>query len=87
MWSVASGGLHPGVMDTVVTKLGVDIFVQFGGGVLGHPGGGERGVEAALEARRAIMAGQTIKSYVAAHPASALAEAVTKWGTEPKIVY
>lgn len=87
VWSVASGGLHPGVMDTVVNKLGHDIFIQLGGGVLGHPGGAERGVEAALEARQAVMAGVSIKDYVKQNPASALAEAVGKWGTEPKIVY
>lgn len=87
VWSVASGGLHPGVLDTVVQKLGVDIFIQMGGGVLGHPGGAERGVEAALEARRAIMHGQTILEYVKQNPKSALAEAVKLWGTEPKIVY
>ncbi|HAO81753.1 MAG: Ribulose bisphosphate carboxylase [Parcubacteria group bacterium GW2011_GWD2_43_10] len=87
VWSVASGGLHPGVIDTVVNKLGRDIFIQLGGGVLGHPGGAERGVEAALEARQAVMRGQTIKEYVKTNPESALAEAVAKWGTEPKIVY
>lgn len=87
VWSVASGGLHPGVLDTVVAKLGSDIFIQLGGGVLGHPGGAERGVEAALEARQVVMAGGKITDYVAAHPTSALAEAVALWGTEPKIVY
>ncbi len=87
VWTVASGGLHPGVLDTVVQKLGKDIFIQLGGGVLGHPQGAEKGVEAALEARRAVMAGQSIKDYVKAFPNSALAAAVKLWGTEPKIVY
>lgn len=87
VWSVASGGLHPGVLDTVVAKLGTDIFIQLGGGVLGHPEGAVRGVEAALEARQAIMSGQTIIEFVTANPSSALAAAVNKWGTEPKIVY
>ncbi len=87
VWSVASGGLHPGVLDTVVEKLGRDIFIQLGGGVLGHPGGAERGVEAALQARAVVMAGGRITDYVAKHTDSALAEAVKLWGTEPKIVY
>lgn len=87
VWSVASGGLHPGVLDTVVSKLGSDIFIQLGGGVLGHPRGAERGVEAALEARRAIASGTTILEFVKTNPTSALAEAVALWGTEPKIVY
>lgn len=87
VWSVASGGLQPGVMDAVVSKLGKDIFIQLGGGVLGHPKGAERGVEAALEARSAVMSGKTVKDYVTAFPDSALAEAVAYWGTEPKVVY
>ncbi len=87
VWSVASGGLHPGVLDTVAQKLGKDIFIQLGGGVLDHPQGAEKGAEAALEARKAIMAGQSIKDYVKAFPESALSVAVKLWGTEPKIVY
>ena len=87
VWSVASGGLHPGVIDTVVNKLGHDIFIQLGGGVLGHPEGADRGVEAALEARRAVMSGRSIKEYVKQNPRSALAAAVAQWGTEPKIIY
>lgn len=87
VWSVASGGLHPGVLDTVVQKLGPDIFIQMGGGVLGHPGGAGQGVEAALEARRIVMAGYTIKEYVKHHASSPLGQAVKLWGTEPKIVY
>jgi ribulose-bisphosphate carboxylase large chain len=86
-WPVASGGLHPGVLDRVVEKFGPNCYIQLGGGVLGHPNGAERGVEAALEARRAITEGQTILSYVESHKDSALAEAVALWGTEPKIVY
>ncbi len=87
VWSVASGGLHPGVLDTVVQKLGRDIFIQLGDGVLGHPQGVERGVEAALEARRLTMSGYNFKDYVRYNPDSALAQAMKLWGTEPKIVY
>lgn len=86
-WPVASGGLHPGVLDKVVEKMGSNIFIQLGGGVLGHPQGIQRGVEAALEARKAIAAGETINEYVKSHPDSALAIVVDEWGTEPRIVY
>lgn len=86
-WPVASGGLHPGTLDTVVEKLGSDIFLQLGGGVLGHPEGIRRGVEAALEARKAIAAGESIKQFVKKHPDSALAIAFAHWGSEPRIVY
>ena len=86
-WPVASGGLHPGVLDTVVEKMGPNIFIQMGGGVLGHPEGISRGVEAALEARKVIAAGGTIKEYVGNKPDSALAKAVEIWGFEPRVVY
>ncbi len=86
-WPVASGGLHPGVLDKVVEKMGPDIFIQLGGGVLGHPQGITRGVEAALEARKAIAAGETIAEYVKKNPDSALAVVVDVWGLEPRIVY
>nr|VDD89010.1 RuBisCO long chain, Form III-like [uncultured bacterium] len=88
VWPVASGGLHPGVLDTVIGKMGHDCYIQMGGGVLGHPQGVERGVEAALEARRAVIVqGLTVNDYVAKNPDSALASAVSLWGTEPKLVY
>lgn len=86
-WPVASGGLHPGVLDTVVQKLGSNILIQLGGGVLGHPGGIVRGVQAATEARKAIAMGMTIKEFTDRNPNSALAEAVSLWGFEPRIVY
>ncbi len=87
VFPTASGGLHPGVMDTVVAKLGQDIFIQLGGGVLGHPQGVEKGVEAALEARQAIKNGITFDQFIQQNPQSALAVAISHWGREPRIVY
>lgn len=87
VWPVASGGLHPGVMDTVVAELGTDCYIQMGGGVLGHPQGIERGVEAALEARRAVADGETVAQFCKKNPLSALAAAVSLWGMDPKLVY
>ncbi len=87
VWPTASGGLHPGVMDTVVAKMGNDIFIQLGGGVLGHPDGAVKGVEAALEARQAIKNGVNFDEFIAQNPHSALTKAINFWGREPKIVY
>lgn len=87
LFPVASGGLHPGVLDTVISKLGNDIFIQLGGGVLGHPQGVEKGVEAALEARRIIFEHKTMEEFITQNPNSALAVAISHWGKEPKIVY
>ncbi len=87
VWPTASGGLHPGVLDIVEAKFGNDCFIQLGGGVLGHPEGAERGVEAAIEARKIISRGATFDSYITDNPSSALAVAIKHWGREPKIVY
>lgn len=87
VWPVASGGLHPGVMDKVISIMGKNCYVQLGGGVLGHPDGAIQGAEAALEARSASLTGISIKKYVQKNPESALARAVSYWGTEPKVVY
>lgn len=87
VWPVASGGLHPGVMDDVIGKMTPDSYVQLGGGVLGHPDGAEAGVQSTLEARNAVREGLTIKQFVEKNPTSALAKAVALWGTDPRIVY
>ena len=36
---VASGGIHAGQMHQLVTLLGEDVVLQFGGGTIGHPSG------------------------------------------------
>jgi ribulose-bisphosphate carboxylase large chain len=50
---VASGGIHAGQMHQLLTYLGDDVVLQFGGGTIGHPGGIQAGAIAnrvALEA-------------------------------------
>jgi ribulose-bisphosphate carboxylase large chain len=50
---VASGGIHAGQMHQLLTYLGDDVVLQFGGGTIGHPSGIEAGAIAnrvALEA-------------------------------------
>ncbi len=86
VFPVASGGLHPGVLDTVINKLGNDIFIQLGGGVLGHPQGVEKGVEAALETRKTLFEHKSIEEFITQNPNSALAKAISYWGREPKII-
>ena len=36
---VASGGIHAGQMHQLITYLGEDVVLQFGGGTIGHPTG------------------------------------------------
>jgi ribulose-bisphosphate carboxylase large chain len=50
---VASGGIHAGQMHQLLTYLGEDVVLQFGGGTIGHPQGIAQGAQAnrvALEA-------------------------------------
>jgi ribulose-bisphosphate carboxylase large chain len=50
---VASGGIHAGQMHQLLTYLGEDVVLQFGGGTIGHPMGIRAGATAnrvALEA-------------------------------------
>jgi ribulose-bisphosphate carboxylase large chain len=50
---VASGGIHAGQMHQLLTYLGEDVVLQFGGGTIGHPMGIQAGAIAnrvALEA-------------------------------------
>jgi len=50
---VASGGIHAGQMHQLLTYLGEDVILQFGGGTIGHPMGIQAGATAnrvALEA-------------------------------------
>ncbi len=53
MMPVASGGIHAGQMHQLLTLLGEDVVLQFGGGTIGHPMGIAAGATAnrvALEA-------------------------------------
>jgi len=43
---VASGGIHAGQMHQLITYLGEDVVLQFGGGTIGHPGGIQAGATA-----------------------------------------
>jgi ribulose-bisphosphate carboxylase large chain len=50
---VASGGIHAGQMHQLLSYLGDDVVLQFGGGTIGHPMGIQAGATAnrvALEA-------------------------------------
>jgi ribulose-bisphosphate carboxylase large chain len=87
---VASGGIHAGQMHQLLTLLGEDVVLQFGGGTIGHPMGIAAGAEAnrvACEAMvkarnegRDIMAeGEDILRAAAKHTPSLLG-ALDTWG-------
>ncbi|BES81917.1 type III ribulose-bisphosphate carboxylase [Pyrodictium abyssi] len=75
---VASGGLHPGNLQPVIEKLGTDVLLQVGGGVLGHPDGPRAGAAAVRQAIDAILEGVPLEEYAREH--RELARALEKWG-------
>ncbi len=77
---VASGGLHPGLLDQLIDELGTNICVQAGGGIHGHPDGTHAGAIAFRRAVEAAAAGESVEDATADCPE--LATAIEKWGTQ-----
>ncbi|OIB56505.1 type III ribulose-bisphosphate carboxylase [Natrialba sp. SSL1] len=77
---VASGGLHPGVVDQLIDALGTDICIQAGGGIHGHPDGTHAGAKALRQATDASLEGVPLEEYAQDH--AELATALDKWGSE-----
>ncbi len=75
---VASGGLHPGLLPKVLETNGsVDLFIQVGGGVLGHPMGAKAGAKAVRDAIAAYLDGVSLDE--AAKKSKELEAALKKW--------
>ena len=87
VWMTASGGLHPGDFESVLSELGEDILIQCGGGLLGHPNGPEAGTIAIEQARELYEKKIPMRKWVKENKDSELAIAVKQWGYGPKIVY
>ncbi len=51
MMPVASGGIHAGQMHQLLSYLGEDVVLQFGGGTIGHP----QGIQAGATANRVAL--------------------------------
>jgi len=82
VFSVCSGGLHPGHIPALVKLYGKNIVVQAGGGVHGHPGGTFTGAMAMRQAVDAVMKRKTLKEYAKTH--IELDIAIGKWGVYKK---
>ena len=79
IFPVASGGLHPGLLPEVLRiNNSVDLVIQVGGGVLGHPMGPRAGAKATRDAIQAYLDGITLEE--AAKNSKELQEALKKWG-------
>jgi ribulose-bisphosphate carboxylase large chain len=75
---VASGGVHPGMLKRLVEIAGLDLQMQAGGGVSGHPRGVRGGAMAMAQAVDAATAGIDLQEYAKDH--EELGEALRKWG-------
>ena len=87
VWMTASGGLHPGDFESILSELGEDILIQCGGGLLGHPDGPATGAMAIEQAREAYENKISLRKWIKQNPDSELATAVKLWGYGPRIVY
>jgi len=65
---IASGGLHPALVEKMIKILGNDVIVNFGGGLHGHPDGAAAGAKACLDAVMATQKKYTLKQYANNHP-------------------
>ncbi|MDR0523861.1 MAG: ribulose 1,5-bisphosphate carboxylase large subunit [Candidatus Methanoplasma sp.] len=76
---VASGGVHPGIVGDIVAESGMDVQIQAGGGVAGHPGGVRKGAAAMIQAADAAFLGIPAAEYARTHPE--LQAALDRWGS------
>lgn len=74
---IASGGLHPGLVASLIKILGSDLIINFGGGIHGHPDGSAAGAQAARAAIEAVHRGESLAA--AAQDCPALARALEYW--------
>lgn len=77
VFPTASGGLHPGILPEVIKILGMDIVIQVGGGVLGHPDGPMAGAKAVRQVIDACLRNIPIDQY--AEKNKELRRALEKW--------
>jgi ribulose-bisphosphate carboxylase large chain len=75
---VASGGLNPGAIDSLLEIYGRDVVVQCGGGIHGHPGGTVEGGKAVYDAVTGAMKG--LSSPESATKSKELKQALDTWG-------
>ena len=74
---VSSGGLHPGLIPSVMQILGNDCALLVSGGIHGHPKGTRAGAKAAMQAIEAAMEGIDLNEY--AKNNRELKQALEKW--------
>ncbi len=77
---VCSGGVYPGIVQDIIDRAGMNVQIQAGGGVAGHPNGVRCGAMGMSQAVDAAFAGIPVAEYAKDH--KALAIALDKWGSK-----
>jgi ribulose-bisphosphate carboxylase large chain len=78
VFPVASGGIHPRTVAANLQGLGVDCYIQAGGGIHGHPKGTAAGAAAMRQAIDAWLKGVSVEEYAREHIELKLA--LEHWG-------
>jgi ribulose-bisphosphate carboxylase large chain len=74
---VASGGLHPRLVPALLETFGIDVIIQAGGGIHGHPDGTKTGALAMRHAVDAALKQVSLEEYAKSHVE--LAAALETW--------
>jgi len=74
---VSSGGLHPGLIPSVMSILGNDCTLLVSGGIHGHPKGTRAGAKAVMQAIKASMDGIDLNEFAIKN--KELKQALGKW--------
>lgn len=64
---IASGGLYPTLVPSLIEIFGKNLVIQAGGGIHGHKAGTRSGAKAMRQAVDAALLGKTLKEYAANH--------------------
>jgi len=64
---VASGGLHPRLVPTLIETFGKEFVIQAGGGIHGHTDGTRAGATAMRQAVDATLKGVSLEEYAKTH--------------------
>ena len=75
---VPSAGIHPGLVPLIHRDFGLDVVVNAGGGIHGHPLGTAAGGRAFRQAIDAVLAGERLSEAAERH--DELRAAVEAWG-------
>ncbi len=77
---VASGGVHPGMVEKLLSITGRNVIINMGGGIHGHPGGTADGARAARQAIELVSQGHHLEEALKTNKYPQLKAALEKWG-------